>query len=493
MDYRIDTDSQIISLFNLLGKGERYIQYLQSENIYHDPRVIRYDVLGFDYYYYDSKVFAIESSSSFIESEIHNYNSDDSSLRLFGKIINDLVKNCAIREGKIICEMFKYHVHYKNKQFHALPTKQLLLHYPDSNIKFTSDSFNSLFDKLKKFRDEKLNIHIHVGLPKTGTTFMQTHVFPFMTNVHYLSWNEYYFSNKFQKIKYMNPMIHTEEIWEAHIKYCYTFDEYNLLISDESLTNPWDCAKAVWPSAHALKRIFKNAKIILTLREQKSLFESLYCQSIKRGSWYNPREFIRVSNENNNFIEFDDKISSHIDIKYFEYSQLIEHYIYLFGEQSVKICIYENMVKDINTYVNEYCEFIGSKIHTKIPSIRENKSMGRLSISTLRILNRLIYKKNKKLGILPEQPFKNKLEFYIKNIDKYWPVNTGSNSKNYFNKIKRVLLTKSLEISNVCLVGNITVVLDRICYMKPIIFDGNDINMIQNRYKHSNELINKKI
>lgn len=99
-------------------------------------------------------------------------------------------------------------------------------------------------------------IFIHVGLPKTGSTWLQHSYFPKLDLI---------------LIKYKKDF----KIIPKKGK---------ILISNESLSgSPRSSVKFRYYLTYGLKKSYPNAKIILGLREKKSWLKSLYNQGVKRG------------------------------------------------------------------------------------------------------------------------------------------------------------------------------------------------------------------
>ena len=112
---------------------------------------------------------------------------------------------------------------------------------------------------------------IHVGLMKTGSTFLQTRVFPYLQGVTYVHGMESFYRGRFFSFGELAP----------------------LLISNEGLTGSWfkdgeyglDYFERFQYSIKNIRRYFNQPKLIVVFREPSSFIYSSYKQSLhERGT-----------------------------------------------------------------------------------------------------------------------------------------------------------------------------------------------------------------
>ena len=331
-------------------------------------------------------------------------------------------------------------------------------------------------------------------MPKTGTSYLQKHVFPKLSKTHYIEWGTIFFAHYFQKIKYLNPSFYFNEIKQKFNEYLYLFDEYNLVISDESLTVPFNSGKTIEQNAIFLKKIFNDAKIIITIREQVSMLESLYLQTFRKGFWISPEKFTFFDKNNKSFIEFGSENFPYedwfpyIDLKYFEYYQILEVYSNYFGKESVYISLYEELKQDSELYVANLCGFIGVDFNFEIPKIYVNKTMGKFGYYITKLLNIIAYRPGTKIGIFIEKPFRIKLIAQIDKFDSIYPV-----EKKYgFIKSKNILI-RNFIIKATYFVSKINSVyigslFDKLFYKKYYPFNIIMKEKLKERFDESNKV-----
>ena len=153
---------------------------------------------------------------------------------------------------------------------------------------------------------------IHVGYPKTGTSFLQLEVFPKLQND----------------------------------KLC--------IISDESLIGRVfkKDTSDMGSIALMLKKLYPDAKIIIGTRGHKTMLKSLHCQYVKEGGYFNYDDFVKLV----------------INMERFDYKHYIKFLKKLFGEDNVWLYHFEDFQHDVDKVINDICEFIGCTV----PSYNKN-------------------------------------------------------------------------------------------------------------------------
>jgi len=205
----------------------------------------------------------------------------------------------------------------------------------------------------------KQEVFIHVGLQKTGTTWIQEQLFQKMKGVHTL--RRFTLIEEFDKTK--QKIIISME-WICATSY---IDPYSLRFE----------------IIERYARLYPQAKIIFGIREKKPWVKSTYSQYVKNGgveSFNYWRE--NIFNE-----------------KYLNYDEYIDTLKKLFKE--VYVYTFEDLKKDKQKFAEGLCNFIG----VEVPCWEEriyNKKFSDNKLYVLRNLNKLFYNRwlNKK-GVLP--------------------------------------------------------------------------------------------
>ncbi len=185
--------------------------------------------------------------------------------------------------------------------------------------------------------------YLHVGLGKTGTTFLQNEVFPKIAKIKNIKYIE-----KKNFVKIFPPttisnrkLIHSYNFKKLNIQ----FREKNYFLSAESL-----CGKLFNPlfwkkSALINKKIFdKDTTVIITLSKPEEFISSIYCQAIQVYSIKNEEEFFLNHKNSLSYLKKYKK-NDFFDIELFDYKYLIS--LYLENFQKVLIIKKEDL-KEVN-------------------------------------------------------------------------------------------------------------------------------------------------
>lgn len=220
----------------------------------------------------------------------------------------------------------------------------------------------------------------HVGFPKTGTTFLQRAVFPKL-NLNYVPYHEC--QKLFLPIIYKDSLDYDDlelrcELNESKTNALYS---YEMLVGDPFLLRGANKSQI----AMRLKNLGFQ-KIIITIRNQTEIIDSLYRQYINQGGIMTFDDFLDIDNKN--------QINQSSFYKeYLDYYNLINHYIKVFGKGNVLILTQEELKADLNNYLNQLKNFLEiEKIDIdSVRKIKENESMVNLSVRLIRLANFFLF------------------------------------------------------------------------------------------------------
>ena len=168
--------------------------------------------------------------------------------------------------------------------------------------------------------------YLHVGLGKTGTTFLQNEVFPQITrilNLNYIEKKDFFqillpTNNKLKKIIHSYNFINFDN---------HKFNEKEYFLSVENL-----CGKFFNPlfwkkSAKINKKIFgKDTTIIITLSEPLDFMSSIYCHSIQAYFFQKEKDFFLNHVNSLKFLK-NKKKYNFLDLELFDFKYLIKLYL----------------------------------------------------------------------------------------------------------------------------------------------------------------------
>jgi hypothetical protein len=179
---------------------------------------------------------------------------------------------------------------------------------------------------------------LHLGLPKTGTTFLQKQCFPKVRNCAYLG-KSYANGNDRVRDKLVDLLECDEkkfnESKDAFLSSINSIDEERLLISDEMMIV--DTGKATWQKKiERLSRLFENNDvklecIFLLFRDPLQASYSFYVET------YNLHK--------HKYPEYEDFVLNSNQSKIYNFSELVKVMKGRFNQKNIKIISYESLKK----------------------------------------------------------------------------------------------------------------------------------------------------
>lgn len=190
---------------------------------------------------------------------------------------------------------------------------------------------------------------IHIGYHKTGTSFLQKNVFEaYAALFHRVPQREI-----FDHLIYPDPLLFDDNEAKAFIAQHVSHAEKHQLIpvfSNERLsgglhTGGYDSAEI----AHRIKACLPNGRIIIGIREQRSMIQSAYAQYLKAIGSCSIEEYLDPDTKKNKTL---------FHFSYLEYHRLISLYHQLFGKENVLVIPYELLKHDKTRYYQVLTEFL---------------------------------------------------------------------------------------------------------------------------------------
>jgi len=197
---------------------------------------------------------------------------------------------------------------------------------------------------------------IHVGLHKTGTTWLQDRVFINNALGFESPWGPMA-SPAVAEFMLVDPLSFDaqatlnrlgKEIDAARAK------GYIPVLSHEGLSSRPVRGTYYAPTvANRLKEAFPDARIVIGIREQRGMILSLYRQFVRNGGVYSLTQFIGTGNEPQGW-------SPLCRFDFFHYDRFVKLYQDMFGEDSVLVQPLELLRDDEPMYLNRLLQFAGS-------------------------------------------------------------------------------------------------------------------------------------
>ncbi len=231
-------------------------------------------------------------------------------------------------------------------------------------------------------------VYLHLGMPKTGTTFLQTRCFPHLEGVSYQDKDIVELLNR---VIYSNPvMLDLNRVRDEADGLLNRVNKDRLLISQERLFG--DMLRNYQDNVYltgCLKVIFPNAKLIVVIRRQDDLVEAIYKQSLQSYCYQRLNSFLNYRHKT-----FADALDQHglpnIDVKQINLYGYVRNYVDHFGRDNVTVLPYELLRRDQPAFLNRLAAAINVEPFHPALNYEENRSYSWLSCRIALLLNRFV-------------------------------------------------------------------------------------------------------
>lgn len=242
-------------------------------------------------------------------------------------------------------------------------------------------------------------LFIHIGYPKTATTWLQGCVFPHLKGCSYLHFQD-------SRYSWFDSLLLDHDFVFDAAKIRARFDdsianadtESKMILSWESFAgNVFEGGGNALALTRRLHEVFPEASIIITVRNQLDMIESIYRQYIHEGGTLGINSFLSLRYPS----------PLRLEKEHFYYDRLVGAYQTLFGQERVKVLVYEQLADEKHSFLSELLGFIG--VDEDVVSIearcaaRQNIGMSLPSIYLARWLNRLVYSHFNLSPLLPRK------------------------------------------------------------------------------------------
>ncbi len=222
---------------------------------------------------------------------------------------------------------------------------------------------------------------IHIGFPKTGTTYLQENVLPYL-DVTFEGFKSS--ASVLGKLVYADPLDY--DIEEIIQKIKLNQSDKPHLYSFENLTGSPFYYKGLNRSTIPQKlKELGFSKVVITIRNQMSAIDSYYRQYVVQGGTLGFRSFLDLDNQRPWQSKF-------FNMNYLKYDILLRRYCDVFGAENVLVISQEELRKSEEKCIASLTHFLGVKLKERTnPRKSENVSLTNLSLRILRFMNHFTY------------------------------------------------------------------------------------------------------
>ncbi|MEQ8464912.1 sulfotransferase domain-containing protein [Coleofasciculus sp. E1-EBD-02] len=202
-------------------------------------------------------------------------------------------------------------------------------------------------------------ILIHIGYPKCASSWLQQVMFADKQTGFLAYWGAKSKIAKKQFVNSSDSSFDADTLRRTFKSGLQEATQQNLIpvLSNEHLSG--DLMRKSWKKevADRIYKTFPEARILVIIREQKSILLSAYGQCIKFGMTPTIEEFFgtiptdkKPANDSNPIFKLD----------FVKYDSLIEHYQNVFGQENVLVMPFELLKKDQQSFAQNILNFSGS-------------------------------------------------------------------------------------------------------------------------------------
>ena len=221
---------------------------------------------------------------------------------------------------------------------------------------------------------------IHVGYHKTATTWLQQFYFPNHPEIAFAAGHEALWQHIIAPSALEFNVNAAQQLFQPLIQHCAQAQQVPVLSAERLSGNPHSGGFDNKEIADRLYAVFPQAKILLVVRCQPDAIVSNYKQYIRVGGICSLKEYVNPP--------IDGRIPL-FRLENFAYHHLANYYAQLFGQDKVKVMLYEQFHQQPVTFIQELSEFVGVNTGQQFPvEQRVNTSISDLGILLKRQINK---------------------------------------------------------------------------------------------------------
>ena len=222
---------------------------------------------------------------------------------------------------------------------------------------------------------------IHIGLPRTASTFLQRQVFPKIKGFDFFDVDTTFYSEPFQKLLYSDQSLYSHQSRDQLLR----SKSANIFLSNELFCGQSFGMNATnrTRTALRLKHSFPEGEIVLILRNQLNLLESLYTLGVYGGIHKKPEDFLVFEDHIPRYNTF----SANEHIETYLLMPLVKLYRKHF--KKVHIFLFEDFTSDPKLFFEKMTAELNIELQEEITyRKRENSSLSKRQINYFRRINR---------------------------------------------------------------------------------------------------------
>ena len=244
-------------------------------------------------------------------------------------------------------------------------------------------------------------IIVHVGLPKTASTFLQRELFPYLKDVHYLDRSRaselrdvHRLVQQASRRLFADAASDVSDLHREAARRLARVDEPAVLISNETFAGDvgigfLDCGSM----AQAIQTLFPQGRIFCVLRRQDSFLESLYKHAVAKGYASSIELFVNLGAPARTPVKSPEaKIYTdhNIDYRHVDLARLATILVETFGRDRCLFLPYEMLRDQPDAFVGRFLQFAATTVTQPVnPNRRRNLGVSGRALAVLQRANRI--------------------------------------------------------------------------------------------------------
>ncbi len=263
----------------------------------------------------------------------------------------------------------------------------------------------------------KKNIFLYAGPHRSGSQFLQTHIFPHVPGLCTMRERDHEGNDIVMEVLDEHPMFVDFEAYRRRLAKCIAAqEEENILFSNEDYFG--DYGKYISDRVYVCKpfydneqravflsKLFDRPKVILTPRRQDLWVQSAYMHFVHNFHTVTFEEFFNPGMLKGSSPFGTRSLKPSLDYKTLDWGLYVENYFRIFGRENVLVVPHEMVLHSLHEALEKMYTFMGVEPYypEQVPHI--NKSYSPLAYRLAMVFNRFVRNGQNPLGIIPLQPF----------------------------------------------------------------------------------------
>ena len=280
----------------------------------------------------------------------------------------------------------------------------------------------------------------HIGMPKSGSTYLQNLIFPFLLNIDY--------QGKGGLLKLNSTEEQVDKV-EMLVK---SSEDNVILMSDESFCgNPTD-ASTYNRFEDLIKALSTSylVTVLIVLRRQDRFINSLYRHHIQKGGHFELDKFFSLTPNKNQIVGRTVGEGTIVPM-FCDYSRFLSYRTRQNSDSLIdlKIVPFELIEQNTSSFVREIASAVGATWEGKVPDTYINRGPSLVESKIRKLLNHSLHKRNRR-GFSPGRFLYSALLRIARLVAKFYYPPLKPVSKNWDQEILSYYSEGNRQINSLC-------------------------------------------